>query len=121
MGGRRRTSFQPGCKRGPGRPKGSKDKGPRVGSIRAVYQDFIAVRDGHDKMLDAVDDGITNPKRALGYLELGARVLDRVDEQKTGNGVAVTINFISNIRPERLRAAAGRARQPALRPADDAG
>lgn len=100
-----------------GRPKGAKDKRPRAGSIRAVYQDFIENRDGHDKMVNALDDGIQSSKRALGYMELGARVLDRVDD-KNGNRGAVTINFISNIRPARLRAAAVRARRPALRPAE---
>lgn len=96
-----------------GRPKGSKDTRPRVGSIRAVYQDFIGARGGHDKMLEAVDEGVQNPKRALGYLELGARVLDRVDDRKNGGGPTVNIIFKSSIDPSKLRAAASRA-LPAL-------
>lgn len=113
-GGKGRRLFQPGGPGGPGRPRGAKNKLP---TIRRVYETVIAERDGHQKMVDAVDEGLQSSKRALGYLELGARVLDRVDT-KGGNGVPVTILFVSNIRPERLRAAAGRARQPALRPPD---
>lgn len=65
-----------------GRREGAKDKRPRIGRIRAVYQDFIETRDGHDKMVTALDEGIQNPKRALGYMELGARVLVHREEAR---------------------------------------
>jgi len=62
---------------GPGRPKGSKDTRPRIGSIKAVYDELIETRGGHKLMLDAVEAGLKDKKRALGYLELGAKVLDK--------------------------------------------
>ena len=63
-----------------GRPKGAKDRRPRIGTIKAVYEDLIETRDGHQLMLERVEAGIRDPKRALGYLDLGARVLDKSEE-----------------------------------------
>ena len=66
---------------GPGRPKGQKDTRPRRGSIKAVYLELIEAGQGHEKMLKAVNAGIqADPKTALGYLELGAKVLDKTEE-----------------------------------------
>jgi hypothetical protein len=73
--------FAKGNGLGPGRPKGSKDTKPRIGSIRAVYDELIETRGGHKLMLDAVEAGLKDKKRALGYLELGAKVLDRAEEE----------------------------------------
>lgn len=102
--------FQKGQSGNPrGRPKGAKDKGPRAGSIRKVYQDFYDARNpetgttGYQDMLKAVKEGVRNPKRALGYLELGAKVLDRVDQQTGQAGPRVTIVFQSSINLEKLR------------------
>jgi hypothetical protein len=64
----------------PGRPKGSKDTRPRIGSIKAVYDELIETRGGHKLMLEAVEAGLKDKKRALGYLELGAKVLDKSEE-----------------------------------------
>src|SRR5499427_1041792 len=63
-----------------GRTVGAKDKffsRRGVGSLRRAYQEFIEQRDGHRKMVDALEAGIKNPKTALGFMELGAKVLDK--------------------------------------------
>ena len=63
-----------------GRTKGAQDKLPR-GSIKAVFQQLIAEGGGHEKMLKAIDAGIqADPKTALGYLDLAAKVLDKTEE-----------------------------------------
>jgi len=91
--------FLPGVSGNPiGRPPGVKDKLPR-GSVAAVFRDFISTKGGHDKMLEAVDAGVKNHRRALGYLELGARVLDRVDAEI---GRPVTIYLVTNVQFDRL-------------------
>jgi hypothetical protein len=65
-----------------GRTKGAQDKLPR-GSVKAVLQQLIAQGDGHEKMLKAFDAGIqADPKTALGYLDLAAKVLDKADEMQ---------------------------------------
>lgn len=90
-----------------GRPKGAKDKVPR-GLMSAVIDQFVRGYAGFGKLLDALDDGVQNPKRALGYLELVAKVKDRVEE-KNGAGTTVNVIFKSSLDPSRLRAAATRA------------
>jgi len=77
-----------------GRTKGAKDKLPR-GSVKAVLQQLIAEGDGHEKMLKAIDAGIqADPKTALGYLDLAARVLDRPDDTQ---GRVVIFNLHTNV------------------------
>lgn len=92
-----------------GRRKGAKDKGPRVGSIRAVFTDYIENFQGHDLMLDAVDRGIQayDPGTALGYLNLGAKVLDRTED---GQQRPITINVVTNVDFNKLRDARAQAR-----------
>jgi hypothetical protein len=88
---------------GPGRPPGSKDKRPRAGTLRAVYEDLIEHGHGHAMMLTAVTKGIkATPAVAVKYLELGARVLDKTDD--TG-GKHVHFTLITNVDFEKLRGA----------------
>lgn len=108
MGRATSTSFkagQSGNRRG--RPKGAKDKIPR-GSIKRVYERFLEECDGEEAMLRALIDGIGDRKRALGFLELGARVLDRVQDQSAGR--PVTIIFRSSVQFEKLRSPETHAR-----------
>jgi hypothetical protein len=67
---------------GPGRPPGSKDTRPRIGSIKAAFEDFIAKWNGEVKIVEAIDRGVTasDPRKAIGYLELAAKVLDKTDD-----------------------------------------
>src|SRR5215470_4777084 len=63
-----------------GRTVGAKDKffsRRGIGSLRRAYQEFIEQRDGHRKMVDALEAGIKNPKTALGFMELGAKYWTR--------------------------------------------
>src|SRR6266508_2689208 len=72
--------FAKGNRLGPGRPKGSKDTRPRRSSIKATYDELFDTRGGHRLMLDALEAGLKDKTRALGYLKLGAKVLDRADD-----------------------------------------
>lgn len=94
-----------------GRPRGSKDKVPR-GSVRGAYEAFIATGGGVEKMTKVIDkaiSGFLKPKAgvekgrlALSVIELGAKVLDRIDQQQEGLGAGVTINVLG-INPMALR------------------
>lgn len=71
-----------------GRPKGLKDLLPR-GTIKNVYQELIERYNGHDLMVDAVRDALKKKGRlALNYIEVGARVLDRIEDD-TGSKVQI--------------------------------
>src|SRR5262249_49892030 len=88
-----------------GRTVGAKDKffsRRGVGSLRRAYQEFIEQRDGHRKMVDALEAGIKNPKTALGFMELGAKVLDKTEEIA---GRVVHFHIHTNVDPFKLRAA----------------
>src|SRR5215831_10926962 len=110
-----------------GRTVGAKDKffsRRSIGSLRRAYEEFIEQRDGHRKMVDALEAGIKNPKTALGFMELGAKVLDKTEE---GAGRVVHFHIHTNVDPFKLRAAGaphglvGRPAvpiQPAQRPPD---
>ena len=86
-----------------GRPLGAKDRRPRRGTIKAVYEDLIESRDGHQLMLERVEAGIKDPKRALGYLELGAKVLDKTEEMA---GKVVHFHLHTNVDFSKLDEAA---------------
>lgn len=103
------TSFQKGGKPGPGRPKGSKDRVPR-GALRRAYKEFMECRGGFEMMVEAIQRGIRDPKRALGFLELGAKVLDRPGQEEGASEPRAQIVF------KRLPAAAGRAMPATRRP-----
>ena len=94
---------------GAGRPRGSKDTRPRITSLKRVYVDLAETRDGHRKMLNAVDAGVQHKdaRVALGYLELGAKVLDKTDEAA---GQHVHFHLYTNVdftKLDRAREAAG--------------
>jgi len=76
------------------------------------------------KVLSALEAGIKNPRTALGFMELGAKVLDRMAE---AGGRVVHFHIHTNVDPFKLRAAGaphglvGRPAvpiQPAQRPPD---
>ena len=103
-----------------GRTVGAKDKffsRRGVGSLRRAYQEFIEQRDGHRKMVDALEAGIKNPKTALGFMELGAKVLDKTEEIA---GRVVHFHIHTNVDPFKLRAA-GAPHGLVGRPAPQAG
>src|SRR5712692_10540993 len=88
---------------GPGRPKGIVETRPRKGTIRAVIEDLIETGRGHEKMKAAFDKGIqASPAIAVKYLDLAARVLDKMDD--TG-GKFVHFHLITNVDFEKLRGA----------------
>jgi hypothetical protein len=75
--------FAKGNGLGPGRPKGSKDTKPRIGSIKAVYNHLIDHGHGLDLMETALEKGLTDGGRVgLGYMELGAKLFDKVEEEQ---------------------------------------
>jgi hypothetical protein len=74
---RTRTSFTKGCQPGPGRPPGSKDSVPR-GSVKAAFDEFVAARGGQQAMVDAIERGVCDSRRALGFIELYAKLLKEV-------------------------------------------
>lgn len=87
-----------------GRPKGAKDKGPRRGSIRAAFLDFLQHRGGMERMADAIETAIKAKGRlSLGYMRLGAQVLDRIDQERKLLGTGTTIVFGSSVDPMVLR------------------
>jgi hypothetical protein len=68
-----------------------------------VYLDLIEAGNGHEKMVKAVDAGIqSDPKTALGYLELAAKVLDKDDDTQ---GRIVHFHLHTNVDPHALRKA----------------
>ena len=80
-----------------------KDKRPRAGTLRAVYEDLIEQGQGHAMMLAAVRRGITAPPAiAVKYLELGAKVLDKTDDS---GGKFVHFHLTTNVDFEKLRGA----------------
>jgi hypothetical protein len=52
-------------------------------------------------MVDALEAGIKNPKTALGFMELGAKVLDKTEEAAAGRVVHFHIH--TNVNPFALR------------------
>ena len=87
-----------------GRPKGSKDKLPR-GSVRAAFEELIAAHGGHDSMVNAILGGLMKGgSAALGFMELGAKVLDRTNRHGKAFPQAVQINFNSPLKRAKFRA-----------------
>ena len=67
-------------------------------------------------MVDALEAGIKNPKTALGFMELGAKVLDKTEETA---GRVVHFHIYTNVNPFALRKAGeegGSIGRPALPP-----
>ena len=84
-----------------GRPVGAKDKIPR-GTLKAVYQDLLEAYNGHQLMLNQALKALKNRKAttlALGHMELGAKVLDRVGDVSP----TVNITLTSNVDPAALK------------------
>src|SRR5882672_10550653 len=65
-----------------GRPPGSKDKRPRIGSIKAALEEFLEKWNGEVKLVEAIDRGVTasDPRKAIGFLELAAKLLDKAED-----------------------------------------
>ena len=67
-------------------------------------------------MVDALEAGIENPKTALGFMELAAKVLDKPEE---ASGRVVRFHIHTNVNPFALRKAGekhGLIGRPALPP-----
>lgn len=54
-------------------------------------------------------DNVTNKKTVISALEFAARVNKEIGQGADGGLAGITINFISNVRPEKLEAARARA------------
>ncbi len=95
--------FAKGNRLGPGRPKGSKDTRPRRGSIKATYDELFDTREGHRLMLDALEAGLKDKTRALGYLKLEDLGADGPDAT-AGRGGHLTLHIYGdNDGPEKAR------------------
>lgn len=99
-----RNSWKPGQSGNPaGRPRGAKDKLPR-GSVRLAFLDFLQHCDGRKKMRDAIEAAIMDQgKLGLGYMRLGAQVIDRIDHERKLLGQGALVLFNSPINPLTLR------------------
>ena len=102
------TSFKKGCAPGPGRPKGARDRVPR-GSVKAAYETFVAARGGQAKIVDAIERGIRDPRRSLGFLELYAKVLKEIGAGSDDGGAPGIILLSGGLDVRAFRQAAGRA------------
>lgn len=103
MGRRTGTSWVKGQSGNPkGKPKGAKDKVPR-GSVKQAFEEFINVRGGQRAMVDAISAGMRDKRRALGFLELAAKVFREVGPGSEAESRPITIVFESPLRPERLK------------------
>jgi len=102
-----------------GRPVGAKDKVPR-GSIRLAFLDFMKHCGGRVKMMNAIDRAITKQdKLGLGYMRLGAQVIDRIDHERKLLGQGATVIFHSPIDPLTLRMGLAAPETEAEDPDDD--
>jgi len=82
-----------------GRPKGSKDRVPR-GALKAAFHEFLTLRGGHEKLIEIIDAGIAEPKRALGFMALAAKVLDSGGRQGPLHS-SIVVHSLSGTQPER--------------------
>lgn len=96
-----------------GRPVGAADR-IRRSAIRAAYEDLFRHCDGEAQMLRALEAGIrAGGKLALGYLELGARLLDGA-----GRPQRTQIIFNSPLNPQSLRVSLGDGDRPGTAPGE---
>lgn len=101
-GGRRSTTWTKDRPfRGPGRPRGSKDRVPR-GLVRELV--LAAVSKGRHEALKALRRNLKDPRRVLQVLELAARLNGELGMGSQQSGQRpVTMMFRTSLDPEEFR------------------
>lgn len=108
MAGKRQangTSFKPGAKPGPGRPKGAKTY-----AVRSLYAEALNDSDVRKEAIEQIKANLRARKTVVATLESAARINKEIGQGSDGAGpVVVPIVFMTNVDPRKLAAARSRA------------